>query len=59
MTKSEALNQKLQAVAKSEIKKTAAYYRENPPTATETMHKIAALTNSKNPAEQEALAQDI
>lgn len=59
MTKSEALNQKLQAVAKSEIRKTAAYYRENPPTATETMHKIAALTNSKDPAEQEALAQDI
>lgn len=66
MTKSEALNQKLQAVAKSEMQKQAAYqqavdthYMQNPPTATETMHKIAALANSENPAEQQALAQDI
>lgn len=59
MTKSEALNQKLQAVAKSEMKKTAAYYRENPPTATETMNKIAALTTISNPSQQQALAQDI
>ena len=66
MTKSEALNQKLQAVAKSEMQKQAAYqqavdahYMQNPPTATETMHKIAALANTDNPAEQEALAQDI
>lgn len=66
MTKSEALNQKLQAVAKSEMQKRAAYqqavdahYMQNPPTATETMHKIAALANTDNPAEQEALAQDI
>lgn len=66
MTKSEALNQKLQAVAKSEMQKQAAYqqavdahYAQNPPTATETMHKIAALANSNDKAEQEALAQDI
>lgn len=66
MTKSEALNQKLQAVAKSEMQKQAAYqqavdahYMQNPPTATETMHKIAALANSNDKAEQEALAQDI
>lgn len=59
MTKSEALNQKLQAVAKSEMKKTAAYYRENPPTATETMNKIAVLTTISNPSQQQALAQDI
>ena len=66
MTKSESLNQKLQAVAKAEMQKQAAYqqavdahYLENPPTATETMHKIAALANSNDPAEQEALAQDI
>ena len=66
MTKSEALNQKLQAVAKSEMQKRAAYqqavdahYMQNPPTATETMHKIAALANTDNQAEQEALAQDI
>ena len=66
MTKSEALNQKLQAVAKAEMQKQAAYqqavdahYMQNPPTATETMHKIAALANSNNKAEQEALAQDI
>ena len=46
MTKSEALNQKLQAVAKSEMQKQAAYqqavdahYAQNPPTATETMHQ--------------------
>lgn len=66
MTKSEALNQKLQAVAKSEIQKQAAYqqavdahYMQNPPTATETMQKIAALANTDNPHEREALAQDI
>lgn len=66
MTKSESLNQKLQAVAKSEMQKQAAYqqavdahYMQNPPTATETMHKIAALANSNDKAEQEALAQDI
>lgn len=66
LVKSEALNQKLNAVAEAEMKKQAAYqaqvdsyYKENPPTATETMHKIAALANSKDKAEQEALAQDI
>ena len=66
LTKSEALNQKLNAVVDSELKKQAAYqqqvdayYTENPPTATETMHKIAALAASKNETEREALAQDI
>lgn len=39
--------------------KKAAYYRQNPPTATETMYKIAALANTNNQAEQQALAKDI
>ena len=66
LVKSEALNQKLNAVVDMELKKQAAYqqqvdayYTENPPTATETMYKIAALAQSNDKAEQEALAQDI
>ena len=66
LTKSEALNQKLNAVVDNELKKEAAYqqqvdayYTANPPSATETMYKIAALANSENEAEKEMLAQDI
>ena len=66
LVKSEALNQKLNAVIDTEMRKQAAvqtqvdaYYTANPPSATETMYKIAALAHCSDEAQREAIAEDI